>query len=313
MLYKQTIVFPDHLPTPAVEACPAAAIVGGDSLPVVKTAIEAAQRGWITPVFIGPEAAIAGHITALGDDPARFSIQAVQEEAAMGVCGAQLAAHGEVDIVIKGHIHTDLFMRPLVSREHGLRTPGGRFTHIFHMSFPHSTRQLLISDAALNITAEGATGQAILTHLVQCAHALGIATPRIAVLSASEEINPAMPSSRQAADLAAWGQETFEAAICGPLALDNALSPHAASVKNITNPVAGRADALLVPSIEAGNMLYKAMVYLAGACAAGVVMGARVPIVLTSRADPEASRLASIALARLLSTTAHVTAHVAGD
>ena len=174
-------------------------------------------------------------------------------------------------------------------------------SHVFHMSVPDHDRALLITDGALNVAPDLRTRQSILTNLVGLCHAIGLDRPKIALLSATEGPMPSMPTSLDAAELSEWAQtQNFQADIDGPFAFDNAVSPAAVALKGMTDrPVAGNADALLVPAIETGNALFKMMVYFMGACAAGVVVGGRVPIIITSRADPPEARLASTALAAL--------------
>ena len=212
-----------------------------------------------------------------------------------------IIANESVDMVIKGQIHTDKFMGALVHKDAGLRI-GKRFTHIFYMDIPNFDRPLLISDAALNISFEGKTGESILQNIVELAHAVDIQQPKVAILSATEEINKNMLSSIQANELANWGNKNIKNAyIQGPLAFDNAISIEAVKIKSMSGAVVGKADCLVVPSIESGNILFKSLVYLNDANAGGIVLGAKLPIILTSRADQVPSRLLSFLLAILQS------------
>ena len=198
---------------------------------------------------------------------------------------------------MKGHVHTNTLMRAVLNKKAGLRT-GRRLAHVFAMFLPARQQPLLISDAALNVAPDEETHQAIILNCIDVARSLGIARPKVALLSATEEATDAVPSSIHAARLSEWAAgEIDDADVYGPLAFDLAVSPESAKIKGITNPVAGHADVIVVPEIAAGNALFKAMVHFMDACAAGIVTGARVPVLLTSRADPPAARMASAALA----------------
>jgi phosphate acetyltransferase len=208
-----------------------------------------------------------------------------------------MARAGEVEALMKGSLHTDELMGAVVSREGGLRT-GRRISHVFLMDVPAYPRLLLVTDAAVNIAPDVATKADIAQNAIDLARILGIAQPKVAILAAVETVNPAMSATVDAAMLckmADRGQITG-GLLDGPLAFDNAVSEEAARIKKIASPVAGRADILLVPDLEAGNMVAKQLQYLAGADSAGIVLGARVPIVLTSRADSVRTRLASAAV-----------------
>src|SRR6185369_15734170 len=209
-----------------------------------------------------------------------------------------LVTAGKVEALMKGSLHTDELMSAVVARETGLRT-ARRISHCFIMDVPGHTNPLIITDAAVNIAPTLAEKVDIVQNAIDLAHALGSKEVRVAILSATESVNPHVPSTLEAAALckmADRGQITG-AFLDGPLALDNAISPEAAAIKKIVSPVAGRANVLVVPDLEAGNMLAKCMSFLSGADAAGIVLGARVPIILTSRADAMLTRLASCAVA----------------
>jgi phosphotransacetylase len=216
-------------------------------------------------------------------------------------CAAALVHAGEVRFLMKGSLHSDELIKGIASRKAGLLTPR-RISHVFVMDVPTHDRLLLIADAAINVAPNLRVKRDIVQNAIDLAHALGIAEPRVAVLSAIEDVNPAVPSTVDAAALRDMAQrgEIVGGIVDGPLAFDNAISATAARVKGIASPVSGAVDIVIVPGIEAGNILYKSLVYLNDALAAGVVMGARVPVVLTSRADSMGSRVASAAVACLL-------------
>jgi len=206
---------------------------------------------------------------------------------------------GRAKAVMKGHLHTDVFLRPMLSRETGLRA-GKRFTHVFVMDVPGVSHPILVSDAAINIAPDLETKVQITQNAIDLAHRIGIDCPRVAVLSAVEVPTPDMPSSTEAAELAAMsGTRITGGVVEGPLAMDIAVDPEAAKTKGVKGLVAGRADVLIVPGIEAGNILVKLLTHLAHAEAAGLVMGAQVPVILTSRSDGRVARLVSCALAVL--------------
>ncbi len=295
--------------------CPQSLLDATAQLPAVRTAIvnagatlpmesaqDATQAGMIEPVFFGDPEKIKSQADALDWDISGFDLVPAATEEMAANAAAMAAGRGEAAVVMKGHIHTDVFMKALLQREAGLRT-GNRLTHVFHMTWAGSPRPLLITDGAVNIAPDIKTKQAMIQNAVQVAQAVGIARPRAALLSATEEHNPDIPSSMDAAELTTWAREAVpEADVYGPLAFDLAVSPEAARIKGVDNPVAGNADIIVCPELVTGNALFKMMVHLMGACSAGVVLGARVPILLTSRADPAAARLASAALAALMGT-----------
>lgn len=280
-------------------------IVNAVSPVVLESARDALHAGIIEPVLFGAKAGIRKASEAIGWDISDIELIQADGEQAATATAAEAAGRGGLGAVMKGHVHTDIFMRGLLQREAGLRT-GQRLAHVFHMSVPDSERALLISDAALNTHPDQETAQAIIANTVTLAHAIGLERPQIALLSATEEKLEAVPSSIAAAELTEWaGAGGIENAdVYGPLSFDLAVSPGAVAIKGVDFPVAGRADALIVPDIVTGNALYKMMVYFMGACAAGIVLGAKVPILLTSRADPPAARIASAALAVIVNNHA---------
>lgn len=271
----------------------------GSELPML-AAHDATKAGIMEPVFVGAPEEINAEADKLGWDIGAYPILEADSEAACAAAAANACGEGAADVLMKGHLHSDTFMRAAVSRDAGLRT-GERFVHIFHMTHPDGGKPLLVSDAAVNVEPNVATRQDALKNMVRLLNALGNTRPKVAVLSATESVIESVPSSVVADEIVTWAKtEVPNADVAGPLALDGILSPEAAAIKKMEGPVPGNADAILVPDIVSGNAIFKALVYLSGACAAGVVMGAKVPILLTSRADPAAARMASIAIASIV-------------
>lgn len=264
-------------------------------------ALEAFRMKLILPVLVGPPAKIAAAAAAAGEDLAGIRIVAVEHSHAAAETACQLARAGEVESIMKGSLHTDELLAAAIDREAGLRTDR-RMSHVFILDVPTYPRPLFLSDAAINIAPDLATKKDIVQNAIDCAHALGVAEPRVAILAAVETVHPNMPATTDAAALAKMADrgQIVGGLIDGPLAFDNAISREAADSKKIVSAVAGVADVLIVPNIEAGNMMAKQLAYLANAQSAGIVMGARVPIILTSRADGRLSRLASCAAAVLV-------------
>jgi len=264
-------------------------------------ALEAARRRLIVPVLVGPPARIRQVAEANGADITGLRIVATEHSHASAAAAAALARAGEVEMLMKGSLHTDEILGQVVSSQSGLRTER-RVSHVFVMDVPAYDRMLLVTDAAINIEPTLAEKADIVRNAIDLAHVLGIAMPKVAILSALEMVNPNIRSTLDAAALCKMADRgQIEGGILdGPLAFDNAISEHAARTKHIRSPVAGRADVLMVPNIESGNMLAKQLQYFAGADSAGVVLGARVPVVLTSRADNVRMRIGSAAVAKLL-------------
>lgn len=272
----------------------------GAPLPM-RAAMEATRANLMVPLFTGERSPIEAEADRLGWDISGFEIIETEGEAAAATAAARACGDGRADILMKGQLHTDAFMRAAVSRDSGLRT-GRRFVHIFHVTTPDGTGSITISDAAVNVNPDIDTRRDATVAVVDLLHRLGNARPRVAFLSATESPIESVPSSIDARDLCDWARANVDQAdFSGPLALDLILSPQSVAIKKITgDPVAGRADAIIVPDIVSGNALLKSFVYLAGGCAGGIVMGAKVPILLTSRADPPAARLASAALGAIV-------------
>ena len=210
---------------------------------------------------------------------------------------AKLASEDKVRIIVKGHIHTDILMKEVLKREYNLLGKT-RLSHIWHMTINKEDQPLIITDGALNVLPNVKTKMHILKNVINFNNRIGISRPKVAILSATEEVLDSIPSSLDAAELTKLAkEENLEADVFGPLAFDNSISKKSAGIKGIKNAVAGEADVLLVPSVETGNGLVKMMIYFMGACAAGVVVGGKVPVVITSRSDEAQARLASIAAA----------------
>lgn len=283
---------------PAIRVAVAAAEQGL----VLQSVHEAVSMGLIEPRLIGEPEAIAACAEEVGLDIAGWDLVAASGETEMARTAAAMVAAGEADAVMKGIIHTDGFMRALLDPEHGLRLAGRRVSHVFMVDIPTYPKLLAITDAAINIAPDLNAKAQILENAVELAKLLGVARPKVAVLSAVETVNPAIVSSLDAACLTLMARrgQLADAIVDGPLAFDNAISAEAAREKEIVSPVSGDADILLVPDLVSGNILAKNLEYLAGATAAGVVVGLSAPVVLTSRSDPPKARLASLALAVLM-------------
>ncbi|MDE3176003.1 MAG: bifunctional enoyl-CoA hydratase/phosphate acetyltransferase [Pseudomonadota bacterium] len=264
-------------------------------------AVEAHKLGLIVAVLVGPEAKIRRAAEAAGIDLLGFEIVAVEHSHAAADAAVALAREGKVEAIMKGALHTDELMHAIVRADSGLRT-ARRLSHVFAVDAPHYARPLFITDAAVNIYPSLIEKRDIVQNAIDLTHALGVVAPRVAILSAVETVSPDIRSTIDAAALckmADRGQITG-ARLDGPLAFDNAVSPEAARTKGIVSEVAGRADILVAPDLEAGNMIAKQLEYLADAELAGIVLGARVPIMLTSRSDGVRARLGSCALALLM-------------
>jgi phosphate acetyltransferase len=267
----------------------------------LKGAVEAARLGLIAPILVGPPDRIRAVAERAGLDISGFPLKASAHSHDSAEKAVELVREGKAEALMKGSLHTDELMGAVVARETGIRT-ARRISHCFVMDVPGHKDPLIITDAAVNIAPDLADKVDIVQNAIDLGHALLFPEVRVAILSAMETVNPKVPSTIEAAALckmADRGQITG-GILDGPLALDNAISEEAAAIKEIVSPVAGRANVLVVPDLEAGNMLAKSLSFLAGADAAGIVLGARVPIILTSRADSVLTRLASCAVASLV-------------
>ena len=276
------------------------AVVAPEEPDAIGGAILGATHGIITPILIGDRGKIAEAAKEAAVDIDGHQIVDQPNHKAAAAHAVQMVHDGTARAVMKGHLHTDVLLGEVIKRDGGLRT-GRRLTHVFVLDVPGVDHLLMVTDAAVNIAPDLATKADIAQNAIDLALGLGVETPKVAVLSAVEKVNPAIPSSLDGALLSKMADrgQIKRGLVDGPLAMDNAINLEAAETKGITSPVAGRADILLAPSMEAGNMLYKALVFLAGAETAGLVIGAKCPIILTSRADGEMARLASCAVAAL--------------
>lgn len=289
----------------------------GDGMPAVRCAVvhpcdveslggamDSARYGLIVPVLVGPEARIRRLAEEAGIDLTGAEIMAVPHSHAAAEKAADLAANGEVEVLMKGSLHTDELIHAVLARP-ALRT-GRRMSHVFRFDVPLYGKPLLITDAALNIRPSLQEKVDIIQNAIDFSHIMGVENPKVAILAAVETVNPNMPSTLEAAALCKMAErgQIKGGVLDGPLAFDNAISIHAAQVKHIKSVVAGDADILVVPDLESGNMLAKQLEYLAGATGSGLVLGARVPIALTSRADGPMSRVASALLAQLAAYSA---------
>jgi phosphate acetyltransferase len=267
----------------------------------LRGALEAAEAGIITPILVGPKTRICDLAKSLNLDIVGIDIIDVPDSRAAAEKAVEAIRAGKAQLLMKGSLHSDELLGAVTKRETGLRT-ARRISHVFVMDVPTHPQTLFITDAAVNIAPDLLAKRDIIQNAIDLYTGLGLGTPKVAILSAVETVNPGIPSTIDAAALckmAERGQITG-GELDGPLAFDNAISPEAARIKGIKSPVAGQAQILVVPDLEAGNMLAKNLSFLSKADAAGVVLGARVPIILTSRADNVRTRMASCAVAMLL-------------
>jgi phosphate acetyltransferase len=280
------------VPTAVVHPCDRVSLEG---------TVEAARLGLIKPILVAPPSRLADEAGAAGLDISAFPVEPSAHSHDSAAKAVELVRQGDAQALMKGSLHTDELMGAVVARDTGIRT-ARRISHCFVMDVPGHSEPLIITDAAVNIAPDLAAKVDIVQNAIDLGHALRFAEVRVAILSAMETVNPQVPSTVEAAALckmADRGQITG-AIIDGPLALDNAISAESATIKHIVSAVAGHANVLVAPDLEAGNMLAKSLTFLAGADAAGIVLGAKVPIILTSRADNVVTRLASCAVASLL-------------
>ena len=274
----------------------AAIVNAGKRLPMLSV-MDSVKEKLIIPVLIGDEIEIKKNAEELKFDISDFEIINEPIENNTAKVAAKLAGDGQVKIIVKGHIHTDILMKEVLLRKYNL-IGKKRLSHIWHMTLDKEDKPLIITDGALNVNPNVKTKMHILKNVVDFCHRINIAKPKISILSATEEILDSMQSSIDAKEICKLAEkENLNADIFGPLAFDNSVSKKSAEIKGIQNIVAGDADVLLVPNVETGNALVKMMIYFMGACAAGVVIGGKVPVVITSRSDDATARLASIAAA----------------
>lgn len=267
----------------------------------LRGALEAATLGLLTPILVGPRGKIEAVAKQFELDISACELVDVPDSESAASTAVQLAREGKVEMLMKGSLHTDELMAAVVRSATGLRTKR-RISHAFIMDVPSLDRVLIVTDAAINIFPSLEDKMHIIQNAIDLSHALGLSEPKVAILSAMETINPSVPSTVEAGALCKMAdrKQITGGILDGPLALDNAVDLGAAQIKKIDSPVAGKADILVVPYLEAGNMLAKSLSFLANADAAGIVLGAQVPIILTSRADSVMTRLASCAVAALV-------------
>ena len=296
MLSSKEIVCPNNLLNLALKKGVKAGIVNaGKPLPMLSVQ-DAVNENLIEPIFIGDQKEILKCAEDLKWDISKFEIIHEPIENKTASIAAKLASE-KIRIIVKGHIHTDILMKEVLKREYNLLGKT-RLSHIWHMTLEKEDKPLIITDGALNVLPNIKTKMHILKNVINFSNRIGIDKPKIAVLSATEEVLDSVPSSKEAEEITNLAKkENLNADVFGPLAFDNSISKKSAAIKGIKNSVAGSADVLLVPSVETGNGLVKMLIYFCGACAAGVVVGGKVPVVITSRSDEATARLASIAAA----------------
>ena len=298
MLSNKEIVCPENLLRVAKNKKDVTAgIVNAGKLLPMLSAMEAGKENLITPIFIGDRKEIQKCAEQLKWDISKFEIVDEIVENNTAAIAAKLASEGKIKIIVKGHIHTDVLMKEVLKRKYNLLGKK-RLSHIWHMTVDKTSAPLIITDGALNVLPNIKTKMHILKNVVDFSNRIGIKRPKVSVLSATEEVLESVPSSMDANKITKLAkEENINADVFGPLAFDNSISKKSAAIKGIKNAVAGEADILLVPGVETGNGLVKMMIYFMGACAAGVVIGGKVPVVITSRSDESQARLASIAAA----------------
>ena len=298
MLSNKEIICPNNLLDEAhkKKGVKVAVVNAGKPLPMLSIQ-DAVSENLIEPIFIGNKEEIQKCAEDIKWDISSYEIIHEPTENNTAKIAAKLASEDKIKIIVKGHIHTDVLMKEVLKREYNLLGKT-RLSHIWHMTVEKDDKPLIITDGALNVLPNVKTKMHILKNVINFSNRIGISRPKVAVLSATEEVFDSVPSSLDAAELTKLAkEENLTADVFGPLAFDNSISKKSAGIKGIKNTVAGEADVLLVPSVETGNGLVKMMIYFMGACAAGVVVGGKVPVVITSRSDEAQARLASIAAA----------------
>ena len=298
MLSSKEIICPEKLLKLAKTKGPVkVVIVNAGKAVLIESAKQAFDAGLIEPVFIGDKKIIEKLASDIKWDISKFEIIDEPVENNTAPIAAKMASEGKIKIIVKGHIHTDVLMKAVLKRNLNL-IGKKRLSHVWHMTLEKNDKPFIITDGALNVLPKLETKMHILKNSVDFAKRIGINKPKVSVLSATEEVLESVPSSMDAKELSERAKaEGIDAEVFGPMAFDNSVSEKAAQIKGIKNSVAGKADILLVPSVETGNGLVKMMIYFMGACAAGVVVGGKIPVVITSRADSAPARLASIAAA----------------
>ncbi len=298
MLSDKEIVCPNNLLNVAhkKKGVVAGIVNAGKPLPMLSV-MDAVKENLILPIFIGDKDEIQKCADNLKFDISKFEIIHEPIENNTAKVAAKLASENKIRIIVKGHIHTDILMKEVLKREYNLLGKT-RLSHIWHMTLDKEDKPLIITDGALNVMPNVKTKMHILKNVINFSNRIGNEKPKIAILSATEEVLDSVQSSLDAKEITELAKkENLNADVFGPLAFDNSISKKSAAIKGIKNTVAGQADVLLVPSVESGNGLVKMMIYFMGACAAGVVIGGKVPVVITSRSDEAPARLASMAAA----------------
>ena len=298
MLSNKEIICPNNLLDNAhkKKGVKAGIVNAGKPLPML-SAQDAVNENLIDPIFIGDQKEILECAKNLNWDISKYEIIHEPIENNTAAIATKLASENKIRIIVKGHIHTDVLMKEVLKREYNLLGKT-RLSHIWHMTINKDDKPLIITDGALNVSPNVKTKMHIIKNVINFSNRIGIERPKIAILSATEEVLDSIPSSLEAAELTKLAkEENLQADVFGPLAFDNSISKKSAAIKGIKNDVAGLADVLLVPSVETGNALVKMLIYFSGACAAGLVVGGKVPVVITSRSDEAQARLASIAAA----------------
>ncbi|MCF6444719.1 bifunctional enoyl-CoA hydratase/phosphate acetyltransferase [Nereida sp. MMG025] len=278
----------------------ATAIVAPEEANALGGAIRGAEEGLIVPVLVGDALLIQATAREIGKDISGFEIIDVKSHSDAAARAVQLVHERRVKALMKGYIHTNMLLKHVVKSDGGLRT-GRRLSHVFVMDTPGFDRLIMVTDAAINIAPDLKTKADIVQNAIDLGHSLGLPHPKVAVVSAIATINPEINATVEAAALAKMADrgQIKGGLVDGPFAMDNAVSPKAAAIKKIVSPVAGLADILMMPEIQTGNMVLKTLTFMAGAQAGGLVVGAKVPIMLTSRADDQDARVASCVLAAL--------------
>jgi phosphate acetyltransferase len=272
-----------------------AVIVNAGEIFPMESVHKAVQQNLINPIFVGNENEIKKYAEKLKWDISKYKIINEKDENSTAPIAAKLASEGKVQIIVKGHIHTDIYMKAVLKRDLNL-IGKKRLSHVWHMTLEADDKPFIITDGVVNVLPKLEVKMHILRNAVNFANKIGITRPKVSVLSATEEAIESIPSSIEANLITKKAkEENINADVFGPLAFDNSVSKKSAAIKKIKNEVAGNADILLVPNVESGNALVKMMVYFMGACAAGVVLGGKAPVVITSRSDEAEARLASIA------------------
>ena len=298
MLSDKEIVCPNNLLNVASQKKGiVAGIVNAGNYLAMVSVMDAVNENLIKPIFIGDKDEINKCAEKLKFDISEFEVLHEPDENSTAKVAASLASEKKIQIIVKGHIHTDVLMKEVLKRKYDLLGKT-RLSHIWHMTVDKESNPIIITDGALNVLPNVKTKMSILKNVINFCHRIGIEKPKVSVMSATEEVLDSVPSSKEASEITKLAKkEGLNADVFGPLAFDNSVSKKSASIKGIENKVSGSADVLLVPSVETGNALVKMMIYFMGACAAGVVIGGKVPVVITSRSDDATARLASIAAA----------------